>query len=385
MNRAPTISVRDTLLGIQSVESPVDPSFATPPALDVTAMTEQAPAAEGRTRVLTWVLHVALFAVGIALIVFYMKDAATAEALASLGRVGITTLGVAAVVYLASWALRSWRLHLLLRHVQSDVRPTFSVATATGANTLNLLAPARLGDVAAFLSIRNATASSGAAAALLVQWRLTDLGGLLLLGLAAAALLPWGSPAWIPSWVPWVVGGAALAAAAALALAWSTNRAAPTGEGGLGARFEQAQAFIAKRLLRGRLGDGASFARTGKLLLARRVLGGTLLLSLAAWAADAVVAGFLLYAAWPNPAAFAIVFVPVVVANAAKLLPSTPGAIGVFEGAFAATLIPYGVPFATALAVAVAVHLLMNLMTLVIGAPGAWSTLRNIPRAAWGA
>lgn len=324
-----------------------------------------------------------LFLLGVGLVALYVRQLDLGRALSALLGLSAGVLGLALVLYTIAWTLRVWRLHLLSRSAGIPATPGSSASTALGANALNLIAPARLGDVAAFVRLRGAAPSAGAAAAVLVHWRLTDLAGLLLLGLAGgAAVLLVGPPIALGGTLAWLLfGGVAALVVLAGGAVWAARRSEAPGSPGLLARLRDR---VATRILGERAeGMGEGFSRANVKLLAPALLVGSVLLAVLGWVGDAAVAGVLLAAAWPHPGAFLVAVVPVVVGNVAKMVPSTPGALGVFEAAFAAALIPFGVPLVEAVAVAVATHLLMNAYTLVVGVPGAWTTARAVPRTLW--
>jgi hypothetical protein len=109
--------------------------------------------------------------------------------------------------------------------------------------------------------------------------------------------------------------------------------------------------------------DGPTFARVG--------LG-----SLLIWSLD-VVTALVVFAAFgyePTPSLIAVGFFAVSVGNLAKVLPLTPGGVGLYEGAFTiivAPLTPVGVT--TALSIAIVDHAVKNVVTILGGvASMAW-------------
>jgi hypothetical protein len=317
-------------------------------------------------------VHVGLLAAGVGFLALFIHRVDTHKVAESIRRLDATTLGVALAAYTAAWALRVWRLHMLARAIAIPLTTRAAASVALGANALNLVAPARLGDVAAFVQLRLASGRGAEAAAAVLSWRLADLGALLALGLVAGLPILLLVPlAHAETGLLWTMGaGAGFLFLAALA-AWLSRHK----------RSKAVLARLAQRLLGSRAPTGAAFGRATAALWSPRLLAAGLGLAMAAWIGDAVVAGAILEALWGGPNAYLIALIPLLLANAAKMLPTTPGSIGVFEAVFAATLLAYGVPAATAVAAAVATHLFMNLYTLAVGIPGAVAAGRSVSRS----
>jgi uncharacterized protein (TIRG00374 family) len=91
--------------------------------------------------------------------------------------------------------------------------------------------------------------------------------------------------------------------------------------------------------------------------------------SVAVWSVHTLSYWFVLRAIVPN-ATWHIVVVCVVATNLAQIIPSTAGAIGVFEAAAKASLTAYGVGATTALSYALVLHAVNLLPFLILGAIG---------------
>lgn len=322
-------------------------------------------------RVRGWLIHAALLLAGLALIALFVRGVDADVALAALSRVGPGALAIAVLVYAAGWVLRAWRLHLIARAAGIPATPAESARTAIGANALNVIAPARLGDVAALFALRRPPAGATGAAASILLWRLIDLAGLLFLATAALALvasargivgIPLGSAAIVAG----ALAGGALTIAA-LRSPW----------------VARALDRLASRLFRSEAPAGTRLADAFRKLSTARVVAPSLALSVLSWACDAYVAATFAHAVWGAESAWLVGSLALVVANMAKTIPSTPGALGVFEAAFSGVMILFGCPAALAVAAAVATHLLMNAFTLLTGSRSAYQVARAVPGALW--
>lgn len=342
-------------------------------------------AGEAERRVaLRWVVHATLAILGIGLVVLFLQKTEAAVAFRTLLSLSFGVIFLAVVLYTVAWSLRVWRLYLVCSAAEVPVSGRTAISTALGANALNLLAPARLGDVAAFLRLKQESGKGGAAAAAVVQWRLMDLVGILAFGLAAGFVVLAFAPAFaLGGSLVWIMLGGGVALGVLGAAAYWARRRSATEPAGTESFLTRTRSRLALKLFGPFADTGEEFSRAAVPLFRPRFVAASLLLALGAWVGDAAVAAVMLHAAWPHPEALFLVVVPVVAGNVAKMLPTTPGALGVFEAAFAASLLPFGVPLPAAVAAAVATHLLMNAYTLLAGAAGAWATARSVPRAFW--
>ncbi|HUR62235.1 MAG TPA: lysylphosphatidylglycerol synthase transmembrane domain-containing protein [Candidatus Thermoplasmatota archaeon] len=331
----------------------------------------QATASASRWRtLLRWGIHLLLLAAGASLLWLAVRHADLAAVREDLAKIHPAAIGLAFLAYLAAWALRVWRLHFLAAAAATRLTLPQAAATALGANALNIIAPARLGDVSAFVHLRERTGKGPESAAAILTWRLTDLGALLTVALLAGLPVLAFVPLAAGTQLLWTMaaGGGFLALAAV---------------GVWVARDQRSRALLerlGRRLLGARAPTGAAFGRATALLWGGRVFSMGLVMAIGAWLADAVFAGLILHALWPGDPL--VVLVPMVLANAAKTLPTTPGAIGVYEVVFALALQQYGVDAATALTAGIATHFLLNAWTLLLGLPGAIAIGRSVSRSA---
>ncbi|GAB3685739.1 hypothetical protein GCM10028857_16720 [Salinarchaeum chitinilyticum] len=275
-------------------------------------------------------------------------------------------LAAAIAVYTASWPLRGRRYGDVLTPMDRRLRTDFLTSAVLLSQTANLAIPARGGDAvrAVVLKRRRAVDYATGVASLAVE-RVFDL--------------------------------AAIGALGGVALVWFVlaGDAAPVFDGlrsldlpvGLfaGAAFGVAVAFVvgvavASRsridplaLLPDRLRSGVHTATANLAVLARRprAVAAVGTGSLAIWALDALTA-ILVLAAVAEPGVLPLLAVGTLATcagNLAKVLPLTQGGVGLYEGAFAATVValsPVAAP--VALAAAVLDHALKNGITLAGGA-----------------
>jgi uncharacterized membrane protein YbhN (UPF0104 family) len=291
-------------------------------------------------------------------------------------------LAAAVAVYTCSWPLRGRRYADLLAPMERRLGTAFLTGAIFVSQTANLAIPARGGDAvrAVLLKRRRGVAYATGAASLAVE-RVVDLAAVVALGaIALAALLGSGEAVPLADAVgaldlpspALVAGGLAIGGACALAAAIVQYRSP---------RRWPPRAW--RDVIPDRLADGLVLAGSNLRVLAgdRRALGGVAVGSVAIWALDALTAVLVLAAVAGDPLSLlAAGTLAVCAGNLAKVLPLTQGGIGLYEGAFAATVVAVSpVGAATALAAAVLDHALKNGVTLAGGGLAALAIHRERP------
>lgn len=287
---------------------------------------------------------------------------------------------LSAGVYTASLPVRGLRFRRILETLDHRVSTGFATAAVCISQTVNLVAPARSGDaVRAFVIKRQRQIPYTSGFAGLTIERATDLAaiaGLVLLvvlagplmgGFALGDLGTIGQGSGYPVLREGVLGALALLAlvvvAGAALLTWRlSGRQAP----GLRRRASSALDRVPKgQALRSFLSDLriASHDLTGTAAVVG--LGGVI------WLIDSLTAYIVLRALGAQVTAsllLAVVFLAVSLANLAKVLPLTPGGIGLYEGVFTlvvSSLTPIAWPLA--LAAALVDHAVKNGVTALAG------------------
>ncbi|MFB6196185.1 MAG: flippase-like domain-containing protein [Haloplanus sp.] len=292
-------------------------------------------------------------------------------------------VALAGAVYLLSWPLRGARYRDILRELGYDERLGFLTGAVFISQTGNLVFPARAGDAvrAYVVKARRGIPYPTGFASLAVErvfdlLTITALGGSVLVGFVLAgetsgviAALSGGVPGVDPRSarvaLTVAAGVAAVALLSVVAITISARR-----DGNLirrvvtGVSSDSYADYVAGILERfvadvqTVAADRDAFVRVGTT-------------SLAIWALDVVTAMLVLAAFDVTPATTTLVavgFFAVSVGNLAKVLPLSPGGIGLYEAAF--TLLVAGltpVTGATAFGAAVLDHAAKNLVTVVGG------------------
>ncbi|WP_132057316.1 flippase-like domain-containing protein [Halorussus amylolyticus] len=295
-------------------------------------------------------------------------------------------VGLSALVYLVSWPLRGRRYKDILEELDYTETTGFLTGAIFISQTGNLVFPARLGDgVRAYVvKARRAIPYPTGFASLAVErvfdlLTITVLAGVVLVGLALTGVT---SIAGLQSTIVgspsaggvgdsgqtaiYVAGGVGLAAILAVGVIVASARSDRNLVREVVSRMSNdSYAEYVARVIERFTGDVQTVAGNRSAFL---TVGGS---SLAIWTLDVITALLVLAAfdvSLPVVTMVAVGFFAVSVGNLAKVLPLSPGGIGLYEGAFTllvAGLTPIGA--SVALAAAIVDHAVKNVVTLAGG------------------
>ena len=303
-----------------------------------------------------WLRFAALLVVVAAAAVVFLDGFDLSGFVARLGEADAVYVGVAVVVYACSWVPRGFRYTDILARTGH----VCGAAAMTGAifvsQTANLVFPARAGDGARAYVVkkRNGVPYTAGAASLAAE-RVLDL--VAVLGLGAAGFVLTSA---VFGFEPTRGNRAFLAASVAGAYGGSyTNRGSKNGL--LTKATEAVGEFIAD------LGDVFDH-RDGVVGLAAT--------SVVIWLLDVATAVVLFYALGAEFSSVggvvAVSLLAVSVGNLAKVVPATPGGVGLYEAGFAAVVVAStGMGWEVSVAVAVLDHAVKNVVTVVGGVASA--------------
>jgi len=326
----------------------------------------------------------ALVVVALGLMTLYLDPGSVLDAISGADPV---LVAAAAVVYLVSWPLRGLRYRDILEEIGYREKTGFLTGAIFISQTGNLVFPARLGDgVRAYVvKARRSIPYASGFASLAVErvfdlLTITALAGTVMLGLVAtgnaadlqAALAGsagiGGEQAQSGRTALFVaagVGAAAVTAVVAIVLSAraETNYVRRAVSRLSSDSYADYVASVVERFvgdIQTVAGDGRAFARVGAS-------------SLAIWTLDVITALLVLLAFEGVDASLAtlvaVSFFAVSVGNLAKVLPLSPGGIGLYEGAFTllvVALVPT-ITAPTALGAAIVDHAVKNAVTIVGG------------------
>jgi hypothetical protein len=329
------------------------------------------------------VVGILLSILAVALMFVYLDPT---KVLVAMAGADLALVAIAGLVYLFSWPLRGLRYRDILAELGFTERVGFLTGAIFISQTGNLVFPARLGDgVRAYVmkARRNVPYTTGFASLAVERvfdlLTITFLAGSVLVGLAlfapdgiTAILQALGGDALAPdrsrsartaAGVAAFVGLAAVSVV--IAIVWSArspkNRIRRLVEWASDDSYVEYVASILERFVddvQTVAGDGHAFGRIG-------------VSSLLVWTID-VVTALLVFVAFgvdlPLAQLLAVGFFAVSVGNLAKVLPLSPGGIGLYEAAFTAFVVALTpVIWPVALAAAIVDHAVKNAVTVVGG------------------
>ena len=298
-----------------------------------------------------------------------------------------TLVGAAALVYLCSWPLRGARYRDILQELGFAERIDFLTGAIFVSQTGNLVFPARLGDgVRAYVvKTRRLVPYPTGFASLAIErvfdlLTITVLAGTVFVGLAATGI---ATPGQVGALVAGSEGAASTATGSgqvAVVLAAGVGLAAIGAVGTIVASARSERNFVRAGV--SRLSSDTYAERVASVIERfagdiqtvandRQAFLTVGLASIGIWALD-IVTALLVFAAFdvslPVATLVAVGFFAVSVGNLAKVLPLSPGGVGLYEGAF--TLLVFGltpVPWAVALGAAIVDHAVKNVVTILGG------------------
>ncbi|MFB6095642.1 MAG: flippase-like domain-containing protein, partial [Halodesulfurarchaeum sp.] len=296
-------------------------------------------------------------------------------------------VALAAVVYVVSWPIRGVRYRDILAELGYEEGAGFLTGAIFISQTGNLVFPARAGDAvrAYVIKARRGVPYPSGFASLAVE-RVFDLLTITLLAGSVLLGLTFLAPGYLTDLTGTLLGGEQLSAAQERSARTALVVASGVGVAAIGAVLAIVLSARADRNLTRRAVEWASddsyveyvasvlerFVRDVQTIAATpQAFGRVGVASLAVWAID-VFTAILVFVAFgvslPLTLLLAVGFFAVSVGNLAKVLPLSPGGIGLYEAAFTVLVVALTpVPPAVALGAAIVDHAVKNGVTLVGG------------------
>ncbi|MFA6363613.1 lysylphosphatidylglycerol synthase transmembrane domain-containing protein [Methanoregula sp.] len=290
-------------------------------------------------RKISAILIPTLIAVGI---IVYMLYRVWDDLLTALQHIVPAYLGMALVICLAAWWLRGWRYHRILLNLNYRIKVAVTTACVFVSQTVNLIVPARLGDFVRIFILKHdykTTYSEGISS--IVVERVFDIITVALLG-AVSLFFVLNVPTWFYTVIiiPLAIGFA----------------------------FFVFLIFVGKLTTKNKY-IGYILTMLDEIRRASLTLRAIVILSITSiviWILDVLVC-YSVVGMFEQQIPFAVVVLAIVIGNLVKAVPITPGGIGTYELAVAATFEIAGVAPAEAFLIAVIDHLIKNLVTLAGG------------------
>lgn len=265
-----------------------------------------------------------------------------------------------AIIYFTSWIFRTDRLSRLVRHAGKHIDSLSLFKFYISGFALNVLLPAKLGDIATIGFLRMNGISIGKSTAIIVQTRILDVIALITISMPLIALLTFGStPAWLE-----------ISLMVSLFIVIFPIGIVTLDKQKQCKRFiKQIGSLLANDIWH-KIFDKIADTYEGyhDILSDRKLLVITLILSIIIWLIDGLTCYVVSISVGANVAIMTCIFA-VIVANIGKSVPATPGSIGVYEVMLAAIMVLMGVSPEISIIIAIIDHLIKNLVTMIIGLP----------------
>lgn len=267
------------------------------------------------------------------------------------------------IIYAISWIFRVQRLERFTRDAGEKIGFFELFKLLISGYTLNILLPARLGDVATIFYLKMKKIAIGKSTAIIFQLRILDVMALLILSLPVFAFFFSDAPAWIGTTL--LICTLIIAIPICILLFDKTKHFSDL-LNGLGNKFSN-KIF---KIVSEKVND--AYIAYHEIILDKRLLFVSISISITIWLFD-ILTCYSVSIAVASPVAITVALFGVCIANVAKSVPSIPGGIGIYEGALAGILALFGTPFDMAITIAILDHAIKNLFTLVFGIPATTS------------
>jgi uncharacterized protein (TIRG00374 family) len=261
-------------------------------------------------------------------------------------------------IYSISWVLRVFRLQYITAHFKANIKLKDLFLLHISSYALNVLLPAKIGDIANVLYLKLYGMKIEESLSSIVFTRILDL---IAAGVFAMSFIFIGFKVpIINKYASLLIGGCLILFMGLISFKKMSlfSRILNIIENKIALKFTKS--FIA-------IGKGMHVGLIN-LFSSPLLLGKSVLLSLLIWFFDIFTLYFIALSMNISVPILFMIF-GVALANIAKIVPATPGGIGLYEGIIVAVFSAANVGYNNALAIAVLEHLAKNLYILLIGVP----------------
>ena len=269
-------------------------------------------------------------------------------------------IALSVIVYAISWIFRTLRLDLFTTHAGKNIKIFDLFKLYIAGYALNVILPAKLGDVATvgFLKIKGI--NIGRSAAIIIQTRILDVLALILLSLPAFIAFSYTESLY---WLKTMIIICLLVVAVPMGIVnLDRNKRI--------IRFiDKFKDKINHKFLRLAVEKTIeAYEGYHEIVSNKKLLVASISLSVIIWLFDGLTCYTILIAVGSKISILAVILA-VSLANVGKSAPATPGAVGIYESLLTAVLVFFGVPLDSAIAISILDHAIKNIFTLFLGIP----------------
>jgi uncharacterized protein (TIRG00374 family) len=311
-----------------------------------------------------WLLHTVAVLFGLGIIGVWLLQIDLGQAWDSVRKSSPGFVALAILAYAFTWVFRTWRLACITKQAKQQIGFYQLFKLHIAAYALNVLFPAKLGDVAMIFFLRTKQLLLGQAAAMVLQTRLLDVAALVCLVFPVFIVLAGqGIPTWVGSMV--VAALIVLGVVVSLVVLDRKQRLLSL----LETFYVNTSIWFLKKVWEK---IAQAYKTYHELILDRKTLLTTILLSLCVWSIESV-ATYCLALALGLTLSWVSILITVALANLAKCVPITPGGLGIYESTFVAVFVFLGMPLESTVVLALLDPLLKKTFNVVIGLPIAYA------------
>tara|TARA_Y100000310_G_scaffold323589_1_gene384221 strand:+ start:402 stop:1358 length:957 start_codon:yes stop_codon:yes gene_type:complete len=288
---------------------------------------------------------------GIGIIGGLILYAGTSEILNLTKNISWPIVILATLLYSSAWILRSSFIKL---YTHLPFSKCFKIISLT--YMMNAILPAKAGDFHLIYSLKKRGINLARSANILIHYRLMDLFSLIIIAVPLLLIYLRGQlPERIINYLLIVSAIIAIPLLIMLDKKGIINKILKF--------FEQK---ISLKILKNFVGKGRSLYKDYEILLKDKKLK-ALLLSLSVWLIEGSIS-YLFSVAIKHPIPIYIIFLSVSIGNLSKVIPLTPGGLGIYEATVILLMSLFGIPTSVATLLSILDHILKTTLGVLIGA-----------------
>jgi len=278
-----------------------------------------------------------------------------------LSQVSVNSVIIMVIVYALSWIFRTIRLERTVASLGSKMPFKNLFKLNISGYALNVLLPVKIGDVARMLFLKAEGMEGDKAIASVIYIRLLDIISIIMLATPVLFIMTKES---IPNWA--IISVISCILIIVLIFVFLSI-------GRMQRLFDIIEAKITLKVTKGLLRVGKEVHWNLRNLLFKSSVYYDMFYSILIWLLEALTCYVVALSLNAQVSPLLIIF-GVSMANISKIVPATPGGIGIYEGIIVGIFAIGGIEYNKALVIAIVDHLIKNLFIISIGIPAISTT-----------
>jgi len=278
-----------------------------------------------------------------------------------LSQVSVNSVIIMVIVYALSWIFRTIRLERTVTSLGSKMPFKNLFKLNISGYALNVLLPVKIGDVARMLFLKAEGMEGDKAIASVIYIRLLDIISIIMLATPVLFIMTKES---IPNWA--IISVISCILIIVLIFVFLSI-------GRMQRLFDIIEAKITLKVTKGLLRVGKEVHWNLRNLLFKSSVYCDMFYSILIWLLEALTCYVVALSLNAQVSPLLIIF-GVSMANISKIVPATPGGIGIYEGIIVGIFAIGGIEYNKALVIAIVDHLIKNLFIISIGIPAISTT-----------